>query len=174
MKFYYFFLFFSILAISCRQNISYENVKINDGLYIDSSSGKILDGKYQSITPADEKRVAREHVSIFEYSKGIPIGEWKYSYGGEVIHTGKYLTEATIQENLKELTKSKRVDMNLWKEGDYPFLTINLILPRIIDTLTLQKIFEISKITLSKNYEFNEIMIVDASKSEYIYRREVK
>lgn len=175
MKLYLAILCLIFVAVSCRQPIIYDNVKIKDGLYIDSSNGEILNGKYQSITPP-ENAMERKHVSTFEYSNGIPINDWTYSYGGEMIHTGKYLKEDNIKSIFQELTKSRRVDLDLWKEGDFPFLTVELIQPKMTDTLTLEKVVEISKAKLVKTYDFKQILIrsISTTDNNYIYKSELK
>ena len=161
--------------VSCRQSIKWENVKIKDGLYVDSSSGEILDGKYKSVTPP-EHDISREDVIIFEYSNGIPVGEWSDTYGGDLIHSGKYLKEEDTKSNIQRLTKCKRVDLDLWKEADYQFLTLELIEPLAADTLTLEKVIEITKSSLLEKYKFKTIMIdsIGLTDKNYIYEYDIE
>lgn len=176
MKKYFFLLFcVTLLLASCRQSIKWENVKIKDGLYVDSSSGEILDGKYISETPP-EHAMSREDVILFEYSSGIPVGEWSDTYGGELIHSGEYLKEEDAKSKIQRLTKCKRVDLDLWKEADYQFLTIELIEPVEADTLTLNKVIEITKSTLFEKYKFKTIIIdsIGSTTKNYIYEYDIE
>ncbi len=163
------------LFVSCRQSINYDNIKIKDGLYIDSSNGEVLDGRYISVTPSAHE-MSKEDVITVEYSNGIPNGEWTDTYGGDLIHSGKYLSEENTKSSIQQLTKCKRVDLDFWKEGDFPFLTLELIEPTVTDILTLQKVVEISKYDLLKKYKFKEIKIDSIGKTDknYIYEYDLK
>lgn len=163
------------IVISCTQNVIYENVKIKDGIYINSSTGEILNGKYKSVS-TPEHSLEKKDIISFEYLNGIPVGEWSDIYGGELIHSGKYLEEDNIKTSLQKLTECKRVDLNLWKESDYKYLTLELIQPKITDTLTLKKVADIAKKNLLIKYKFKEIIIdsIGDTNKNYIYEFEIK
>lgn len=175
MKTYLFVLFCPILFASCRQSIKPGNVKIKDGLYIDSPSGEMLNGKYRSVTPP-EQAMEKEHISTFGYTNGVPSGEWTYSYGGDLIHHGEYLDHDILKTHIQSLTNCLRVDVNLWKEGDKQFLTLELIQPTATDTLTLQKVTEAAKTSLSEGQPFKEIIIdlIGPTERNCIYRHGIK
>ena len=137
---------------------------------MDSSSGEILDGKYKSVTHLGHD-MSRVDIIIVEYSNGIPVGEWSDTHAGDLIHSGKYLKEEGTKSNIQRLTKCKRVDLDLWKEADYQFLTLELIEPLASDTLTLEKVIEITKSSLLEKYKFKTIIIdsIGLTDKNYIY-----
>jgi hypothetical protein len=169
------FIFTTLFIESCTQSIQRENVKIKDGLYVDALSGEILDGKYKSETPSDGN-YHNENVVLHEYSNGIPIGEWSDTHGGELIHSGEFLEEEDTKLKIQNLTKSNRVDLNLWKEVDFKYLTLELIAPKVSDTLTLNKVVELTKNSLFEKYRFRMIRIdsVVVTNRNFIYEREIK
>lgn len=69
------------------------------------------------------------------------------------------MNEPSIQSEIQSITSSKRIDLNLWQEGGYPFLTINLIEPKQTDTTSLKNLEEITKNRLLTKYQFKVIYI---------------
>lgn len=158
------------LIVSCRQNIKWENVTIKNGVYVNETDGEKLDGKFIS----DDK--SEENVILFEYSNGIPVGEWSDTHRGDLIHSGKYLEEEDTKITIQRFTKCKRVDLDFWKEADYQFLTLELIEPTTVDTLTLKKVIEITKRSLLNKYKFKTILIdsIGLTDKNYIYEKDIK
>jgi len=168
-------LFFALLFISCRKEIKYENIGLKNGLYTDLSNGKILDGKYKSLTQP-ENALQKENVIEREFSDGIPTGEWTETYGGDLYFNGEYLIEEDLKSDIQKTTKCKRVDLDFWKELYYPYLTIGLIQPEVTDTLTLQKVIELSKSQLLNKYNFRSVRIdsIGQTRNNYIYSSDLK
>ncbi|MEY5049722.1 MAG: hypothetical protein RLZZ175_3081 [Bacteroidota bacterium] len=169
------YIYLTFFFVSCKQSINYDNIKIKDGLYIDSNSGDALDGQYISVSsPSSE--ITKENVITCEYSNGIPVGDWTETYGGDLIHSGKYLSEENTKSSIQKLTKCKRVDLDNWKEADFPFLNIELIEPVVTDTLTLQKVSEVIKNNLFNKYKFKVVKIdsIGNTNKNFIYEFNIK
>lgn len=172
---YFINLFYISTIVSCTQNIKDESLKIKDGLYIDSSNGKPLNGNYKSTT-TPEHSLKKENVITSEYLNGIPVGKWTDINGDDLIHSGEYLKEESIKVIIQRLTNCKRVDLNLWKELNYTYLTLELIQPKTTDTITLKKVVKDTKKSLLMKYRFNEIIIdsIGETNKNYIYEFEIK
>jgi hypothetical protein len=153
-------------------NIDYDNIVIKNGLYIDSTIGKPLDGMYKSPSLWDGFG-KDEHCCKIHYEKGIPTGKWMYSFKGELIHSGVYLDERDLNHELISLSKSKRVDINLWEEGEgYPMLTIDLINPISQDSNTIETISKLTIQSLNNKYKFKILYIENVTEKERITLKE--
>lgn len=168
-------LFFLIaFSHSCNEEINFDNIHLKNGLYINDRNGEILDGHYKSVTPVNGN-FQKTDVILLEYSDGIPVGNWSDTYNGDLIHSGTYLEETAIKSKIQQLTNSKRVDLNLWEESDEPSLTIELIEPRVTDSLTLKKVINCTN-NFDKSYKFNQIYVdsIVTTNKNYIYEVESK
>lgn len=166
--------FLIALSYSCRQEINFDSIRIKNGLYINVQNGEILDGHYKSVTTVNGN-FQKSDVILLEYVDGIPVGNWSDTYNGDLIHSGTYLEEVATKSKIQQLTNSKRVDLNLWKESDEPSLTIELIEPRITDSVTLKKVINCTN-NFDKSYKFNQIYIdsIVTTNKNYIYKVESK
>jgi hypothetical protein len=151
----------------CRQRIDYDNIQNKDGLYFDKSTGKLLNGKYKSVT---YYLSTRETVIKKEFEEGVQIEEWEEWKGDELIHQGKYLKEDELADKIKSITDSKRVNFNLWKEADFVMLSVELIQPTYADKSTLEKIVGIAKKELKDKLDFKSI-IIDSISNSNVERR---
>lgn len=162
-------LYLLVFAISACENekiIEFEHMYWKDGLMTDSTTHQILDGKYKTVEPISPYR-SGDHVSTYEFDKGIPTGEWTYSFNGDPIHNGKYLDEPEVSWKISQTTGSQRTDLDLWWEGDNPFLTIHLIQPEKIDTNNLIKISTLAEELLAPIYHFNRVYIRSITNKEH-------
>lgn len=64
-----------------------------------------------------------------------------------------------MNEELASLSKCKRVDINFWKEGNYPLLTIDLINPFSKDSNTMETISKLTIQSLSHKFKFKTLYI---------------
>lgn len=145
--------------------IDYDNIVIKNNLYVNSTNGKLLDGTYKS--PSQWDGFGKdEHCSKQQYEKGIPTGKWMYSFKGDLIHSGIYLEKTELNDKLISVAKCKRVDINLWQEGDYPILTIDLINPISKDSNTLETISELTMQSLSNKFKFKTLHICNVTEKE--------
>lgn len=145
--------------------IDYENIVIKNDLYVDSTTGMPLDGTYKS--PSQWDGFGKdEHCSKQKYEKGIPTGKWMYSFKGDLIHSGVYLEKTELNDKLISLAKCKRVDINLWQEGDYPILTIDLINPISKDSITVETISELTIQSLNNKFKFKTLYIDNVTEKE--------
>ncbi len=160
--------FFAILfltLIGCKQSIEPDKIERINGLYVYAESGEPLNGKYKCVTPIGGTYDGN-HVSTFEYDDGIPVGEWVYTFNGDPVHSGKYVKESTIQASLQTITDSKRVDLDLWEEGGYPMLTIDLIQPQNTDSISLKEIEKTVKDKLLRKYEYKAVFVESVTDQE--------
>lgn len=145
--------------------IDYEKIIIKNDLYVNSTTGMPLDGTYKS--PSQWDGFGKdEHCSKQKYEKGIPTGKWMYSFKGDLIHSGVYLEKTKLNDKLSSLAKCKRVDINLWQEGDYPILTIDLINPISKDSNTVETISELTIQSLSNKFKFKTLYIDNVTGKE--------
>lgn len=139
------------------------------GLYVDSNTNSLLDGNYVAITKADGASGGRVHQSKESYAKGIPVKDWIYLYGGDTIHTGHYLEEETLKSQLATVANAQRVDLNLWREGPYPFLTIHIINPKSLDSAAIERVYALGLAALKGKYSFRTLileLVTDSEKME--------
>lgn len=163
-----------LLLPSCKQNIDYDNIQNMEGLFFDKSTGKLLNGKYKSVTYYPS---TRETVITQEYKDGVQVGEWEEWKGDELIQQGKYLNEDELANRIKNITNSKRVNFNLWREADFVMLSVELIQPTHADKGTLEKIAGITKKELQDKLNFKSIIIDSISNSTVerrIFEHEIK
>jgi hypothetical protein len=153
-------------------NIDSINIIIKNGRYIDSTTGKPLDGTYKSPSRWDGFG-EDEHCLKEQYEKGIPTGKWMYSFKGDLIHSGIYLEETVLSDKLISLTKSKRIDINLWQEADYSYLTIDLINPIFKDSNTVETISELTMQSLSNKFKFKTLYIDNVTGKERTTLKEI-
>ena len=149
------------MFFSCRENIEYEKIAWKDGLKINLETGKLLDGKYKSITQEGETHIDY-HVSTFEYKKGIPTGKSTYTFSDDPIHSGVYLYEKRFSAKISKLTNAIRTDIDLWEEG-LPLLSIILIEPQKIDNNIIEQVVELVKKHLSHKYLFDALYVVSVN-----------
>lgn len=154
------------------KQIDHVNIVIINDVYVDSTTGKPLDGTYKSPSQWDGYG-KDEHCSKEQYKKGIPTGKWMYSYKGDLIHSGSYLDRKELNSKLISLTKCKRVDINLWQEGDYPFLTIDLINPISTDSNTIGIISDVTIQSLGNKFNFRTLYIDKVTSKERIRLKEI-
>lgn len=147
--------------------IAFENIIFKNNLYVDSASGILLDGTYKSPSQWDGFG-NDEHCWKGQFENGIPIGKWMYSYKGDLIHAGKYLEKTELNDKLLGLAKCKRVDINVWQEGDDPILTIDLINPTLKDSATLETISDLTIQMLQHKFKFKTLFIDEVSSKERI------
>jgi len=144
----------SICTINAQTvEIKYDEIIFNNGIYINSKTQKVLDGTY---VMEDEMGL---NYSKEQYSYGVPVGKWINTFKGDLIYSGIYLAEEEFKNELRFITKSKRVDLNLWKEGDYSTLTISLISPASLDNTIVNSVSELSKNAFTGKYEFKSISV---------------
>lgn len=139
------------------------------GLYVDSVTNSLLDGDYLTTTKPDAQSGGREHKSKESYNNGIPVKGWVYLYGEDTIHTGRYLEEETLKSQLATLATAQRVDLNLWQEGHYPFLTVQIINPKSLDSTTTERVYALALAALKGKYPFRTLIlerITDSAKAE--------
>ncbi len=147
--------------------IAFENILLKNNLYVDSASGILLDGTYKS--PSQWDGFGKdEHCWKGQFENGIPIGKWMYSYKGDLIHSGEYLKKSQLNDKILVLAKCKRVDINVWQEGDDPILTIDLINPTTKDSATLETISDLSIQMLQHKFKFKTLFIDEVSSKERI------
>ncbi|MGB3778990.1 MAG: hypothetical protein WA960_11580 [Tunicatimonas sp.] len=154
-----------LILIGCEQSIESDKIKRINGLYVYAGSGEPLDGKYRCATPIGGTYDG-DHVSTFEYDDGIPVGEWTYTFNGDPIHSGKYVKEPTIQADLQTITDSKRVDLDLWEEGGYSMLTIDLVQPQNTDSVSLKELEKTLKDKLLKRHECKIVFVESVTDQE--------
>lgn len=145
--------------------IAFENIILKNNLYVDSASGILLDGTYKSPSQWDGFGID-EHCWKGQFENGIPIGKWMYSYKGDLIHAGEYLEKTALNDRLRERAKCKRVDINVWQEGDNPILTIDLINPILKDSATLETISDLTIQMLQHKFKFKTLFIDEVSSKE--------
>lgn len=148
---------------SCRQSIEYDNIQNKDGIYIDKTTNRILNGRYRSKTL---NSFSKETIIKKEFKDGIQVGEWEEWHGDELIHIGKYIQEDKLSKQIKNIAGSKRVNLNLWKEGNYEMLSIELVQPTYADTSRFEKIAEITKKALIDKFSFTTLIIDSISNSK--------
>ncbi|MER2997553.1 hypothetical protein [Pontibacter populi] len=156
MKFEFVAIFLVLMLLSsCSQSIEYDNIQNKDGLYFDKSTGKFLDGKFESVTL---RPYSRETVIKQEFKNGLPTGEWEEWNGDELIHHGEYIQENDLAIRIKKMTNSKRVNLNLWKEADFAMLSIELVQPAHADSSTLEKVAIVTEKEFKDKYVFSTII----------------
>lgn len=166
---------FILTSLGCAQLIESDGLTLKNGLYYDSSSGELLDGKYKRQSQIGNG-YAGYHISREEYINGVPIGTWSYSFNGDLISRGKYLDDLNTQIALQDMTNSLRVDLDLWQEGNYPILTINLIQPQISDSMTMKAVSKTVQQRLGEIYEFQTIYVdsVGDQKTERLFEAKLE
>ncbi len=164
-----------LLLVSCTQSIDSSKIERKDGLYTDMGTRKLLDGKYESIEPIGGA-YSGNHESSFEYDEGIPIGEWIYTFNGDPIHSGKYLIENELKPKINSLTNSKRTDLNLWEEGGYWMLEIELLFPNKVDSVLIRSLVEITNDAILNKYNYKsvDVFAVNDSIKEKLYWEKIK
>ena len=143
--------------------IEYDNIVLKNDLYVDLINDNILNGTYKSPSAWDAFGDGKNCEKV-KYSNGIPVGKWMDSNEGYLIHFGVYLEEQELKKKLILLTNSKRVDIDLWEEADYPYLTIKLINPIAKDSITIEKAIELSIQSLNQKYQFKTLKIESVTK----------
>lgn len=88
------------------------------------------------------------------------------SFKGDLIHSGDYLAKTALNDKIILLAKCKRVDINLWQEGDCPILTIDLINPISKDSNTLKTISEMTIQSFRNKYKFKTLYIDNVTMKE--------
>lgn len=149
--------FICFFLASCRQSVEFDDIKNKEGLYFNSATAELLDGKYISVTSDPDGD--RESVITMEFKDGVPIGEWEEKYENSTIHSGYYITHKELATKIEEMTNSKRVDLNLWEEAGFPYLTLELIEPANTDSNKLNEVIEITKMNLKSKFHFKTINI---------------
>jgi hypothetical protein len=130
-----------LLCASCTTTIGPEDYRIVNGLWVSSITGEPLSGKYELVRPPQGGQFGdKEHVESLEYASGVPVGRWTYSFGGDLIQSGEYLTAPAIKDSITVLTRSDRVDLEVFREGSWASLDVHLIKPMRIDSLTLRSV----------------------------------
>lgn len=159
---------------SCRQSVEFDNIQNKGGLYFNTATTELLDGKYISVTSDPDGN--RESVITMEFKDGVPINEWEEKYNNSTIHSGHYITNKELATKIGEITKSKRVDLNLWEEAGFPYLTLELIEPANTDSSRLKKVIEVTNTDLKKKFNFKTINIDSSgySSRKRIYTVEIK
>lgn len=158
MKSTYLSFLLVLFLASCRTELSSVDIEMNQGFYVLKESGEKLNGKYLlKDTVEGISCKGSFHETEEEYKEGIPINNWLNKFNGDLIHKGQYLKEPKIQDMISDLTKSQRVDLNYWQEGDYFYLTVNLVNNKIEITEDLNaQIESISKKELFPHYPFKD------------------
>ncbi len=159
-----------LAIISCTKTVEFEKIQRKDGSYSNEDNGELLDGEYKCVKPIGGTYNGN-HESTFKYDEGIPIGEWTYTFNGDLIHSGKYLVENELKANIISLTNSKRIDLNLWEEGGDWMLDIELIFPEEKDSSVIKTVVETANDALLTNYNYTivNVFAVNDSVKEKIY-----
>jgi hypothetical protein len=161
----------ALFMASCIRTVGPEERTLRDGLHLSSSTGELLDGKFKQVTKPDpEHPFDREHVSLLEYDDGVPVGSWSYTFGGDLIHSGEYLDEPEVKDSMKSITGCARIDLDLWKEGWYPFLSVRLIKPLRYDSVALESLEQLSAERLRAKYphsSFDVTLVGDTLEEVY-------
>lgn len=145
--------------------ISFENIILKNNLYLDSETETPLNGTYKS--PSQWDGFGKdEHCWKGQFENGIPIGNWMYSYQGDLIHSREYLEKTELNDKLLGLAKCNRVDINVWQEGNDPILTIDLIHPTLKDSATLETISDLSIQMLQHKFKFKTLYIDEVTSKE--------
>lgn len=161
---------FIILVISILSAFSINNLTQDfpqhiihtDGLSIDSLTGKVLDGTYKSSSDWDGVG-GGEHCS-----------KHLYSYKGDMIHSGEYLQEENLKQEIIAISESKIVLFDLWQEGGYEMLTVSLIQPQKSNPTTVDKISKKVIFELKNKYKFKTLYIQKSDNGNYTELAKVK
>lgn len=166
-------LFFTLIC--CEQAIDSDGIERKNGLYINSTNGNTLDGKYKSVSSIGGA-YSGNHVSTSEYKDGIPVREWTYTFNGDPIHSGKYLVEKELKSKINSLTKSKRTDLNLWEEGGYYIINLELISPVKVDSSLIKNVVNLTNQVLLEKFKYKKIDVfrVNDTVKEKVYSEKVK
>ncbi len=170
-----FLAIFFLILIGCQQSVEFSDIERRNGLYINVTTNNPLDGKYKTMTSIGGTYNGN-HVSTFEFDKGIPNGEWTYTFNGDPIHSGKYLVQNQLKSEINSLTNSIRTDIDLWEEGGYWMLNIELISPQKRDSVLLKNIVKITNEAILEKYHYRTVDVFDVSDStnEKVYWEKVK
>lgn len=166
---------FTLVLIGCTQSIDSDKIKRKDGQYINSETGELLNGKYKNIEPIGGT-YGGNHESTFEYDDGIPVGKYTYTFNGAPIYSGRYLDENELKEKINSLTKSKRVDLNLWEEGGCWMLDVELLYPGNKDSVVIKNVVDMTNTALLGKHNYKSIHVLAANDSikEKVYWEKVK
>lgn len=148
-----------LFFLSCQQKMDSSRVVLQNGLYVDNQTNKVLDGKYLITTKTDFTVGAKEQKSEESYANGIPVKDWIYVYGEDTIHIGRYLEENSIRSELTSIANAQRVDLNFWREGQYSFLSIQIIDPKSLDSTSTERICNLALANLKEKYPFKTVVI---------------
>jgi hypothetical protein len=146
-------LILSSIVLSCNSanDIIHDNIKIENGVYADCITHEVLDEEYRCVN--------KRTVIQLEYDNGRPINSWKEFNNNELIHSGHYILEPKVSQEIKTLTESFRVDLNLWSEVDYYTLNIELITPQVISPSKQEEITTLIDNDLLPRYKFEGVRI---------------
>ena len=132
-----------VFCTSCTTTIGPDDYRVVNGLWVSSATGLPLDGKYRLVRPPRMDQFGdKEHLESPEYNKGVPTGQWTYTFGGDLIQSGEYLSASAIKDSITALTGSSRVDIEVFREGAWASLEVHLIRPSRSDSLALVGILD--------------------------------
>jgi hypothetical protein len=167
------------LFSSCddSKQIDAEDIIWKNGIKIDSTTNLVLDGHYVSTSPIGGSYSGDETVYLY-FENGIPKEKWNYVFNDDVFFKGEFLEEESLKIKIKELTLSKRVDIEIWDEGGpiFNMLEVDLIFPSKIDSTILNKIDSLCKahLILKHDYKIININSNDGSSQSELFTNRIK
>lgn len=159
---YFILSFLSLVFISCNREIRQNDIALEKGFYVNTLSGKKLDGKCQIVYTDPNQFV---HKTERTFKNGEPIGNWSTCLNDEssVYQKGKYINEPSLLKAINNLAQSKRSDVNHEFDRHGDILTIDLIYPVNTDKTTLESIVEAVKNDYSEYESLNKLIITKMS-----------
>jgi len=85
-----------------------------------------------------------------------------------MIHSGEYLEEEDLKQDIITISQSKRIRFNLWQEGGYKMLTVSLIQPQKSSSIFIDKISKKVINELKNKYKFQTLYIEKSDNENYI------